>query len=292
MPASQDLPSELAALARRNAFRIHDDSFDQSTSRLIESLERALAEAPAASVLEGRAEITRQRTPAISDAPRQTDTMGAGIAAEEEREKAEAQRRRDEAEARRDEAREKARAGRKAKEAKEAQQTADAQKVQGEADAVATGVAASEVLSNSIIRAVALPAILAAAAWGISFFVAVNIRNSIFPDGSWWIPCLILTFIPIGGGGCWMAYRLTGRKVPGKKLVVLVGAWVISFVAFNFLTGWLELAALASMAGFFVGQVHKRIEPSLTGKHLFAIAGVWAMSWSLAGIGYTHLVWR
>jgi hypothetical protein len=57
MPGSQDLPSELAALARRNAFQIHDDSFRQSVSRLIESLERALAEAPATGKPEGRVDI-------------------------------------------------------------------------------------------------------------------------------------------------------------------------------------------------------------------------------------------
>jgi len=57
MPRSQDLPSELAALARRNAFQIHDDSFRQSMSRLIESLERALAEAPATGKPEGRVDI-------------------------------------------------------------------------------------------------------------------------------------------------------------------------------------------------------------------------------------------
>jgi len=177
-----------------------------------------------------------QSTSAISDAPRQyqTDTMGAGKverAAEEEREKAEAQRAREEAEARekaeaerkvreeaeearrkaearRAEAREKAQAGRRAKEAEEAQRRTEAPKVQEEADEVVTRVAASEVLSNSTIRAVALPTILATAAWGISFVVSMSIYranitdpNYAFPKGpELWVSALIwLVFIVIGG---------------------------------------------------------------------------------------------
>ena len=276
-----------------------------------------------------------QSTSAISDAPRQyqTDTMGAGKverAAEEEREKAEAQRAREEAEARekadaerkvreeaeearrnaearRAEIREKAQAGRKAKEAEEARQKAEAQNVQLEADAVATREVASEVPNNSIMRAVALPTSLAAAAFGISFVVSMAIYDPHLPPNvqarNWisTLPWLMLTFVPIGSGGCWTAYRLSGRKVPNRNLVVLGGAWVISFVAY-WIFFWraamaaparniecIKLAALASVAGFFVGWLHKRIEPSLKGKHLFAIVGVWTVSWPLAWAGYASL---
>ena len=44
MPGSQELPVELSGLAVRHALPIHDDSFAQSMSRLIGSLEKALAE--------------------------------------------------------------------------------------------------------------------------------------------------------------------------------------------------------------------------------------------------------
>ena len=51
MPGSQDFPLELSAFARRNAFPIHDDSFAQSMNRLIESLDKALAEPAATDTL-------------------------------------------------------------------------------------------------------------------------------------------------------------------------------------------------------------------------------------------------
>jgi hypothetical protein len=44
MPRTQDLPSPLAGLARRHAIEISDVSFHDSVARLIEALEKAVAE--------------------------------------------------------------------------------------------------------------------------------------------------------------------------------------------------------------------------------------------------------
>ena len=62
MPTSQDLPPELASFARRNAFSIHDDSFHQGMTRLIETLEQALAETEEVATPEGSTQLANRRT--------------------------------------------------------------------------------------------------------------------------------------------------------------------------------------------------------------------------------------
>jgi len=68
MPSAEELPEDLAPLARRNAFELHDSSWNEEVSRLISTLEKVLEHGP---VEEGR----QQRQPETRPQPESRNRM-------------------------------------------------------------------------------------------------------------------------------------------------------------------------------------------------------------------------
>jgi hypothetical protein len=151
-------------------------------------------------------------------------------------------------------------------------------------------------------RAVVLPAICAAVAWGIGFasMMAIFLANTTSDrdlDQNY-IPhfaqLLELGLIVIGGFGCSVAYRLTTRGAHVMKIVLFGASFAMAFLALTLVIGEfrpaldadagnaLELGAFAAVAGFIVAWVFQRMERSLKVKDLLLIACFWAVSWTVA----------
>jgi hypothetical protein len=151
-------------------------------------------------------------------------------------------------------------------------------------------------------RAVVLPAICAAVAWGIGFasMMAIFLANttSDVDLDQHYIPnfakLLELGLIVIGGLGCSVACRLTTRGAHVMKIVLFGASFAMAFLALTLVIGEfrpaldadagnaLELGAFAAVAGFIVAWVFQRMERSLKVKDLLLIACFWAVSWTVA----------